>query len=163
MRNILVVIAFFTAAAVNAQVYTGKGDQKFNIGADFQSGATGIQATYDYGIGENISFGLTAGYALGLSDDVDANFGERALIRARFNANIGSVLNIDPNFDIFPGLGFSNKNFGGHLGMRYFFTDGFGLFTEAQVPFAQYKTENLSPAEELYNQFNVSVGMSFNF
>lgn len=85
------------------------------------------------------------------------------MLRLRFNANIGNVINVDPNLDIYPGLGFSTKNFGGHLGARYFFTDGFGLYTEAAVPFASYKTEDLTPAEDLYNQFTISFGMSFNF
>lgn len=163
MKKLLLVLALIVTTAATAQVYSGKGDQKLQIGADFQSSSTGVQATYDYGIGENISIGLTAGYALGLDEEIDANFDERAMLRLRFNANIGNVINIDPNLDIYPGLGFSTKNFGGHLGARYFFTDGFGLYTEMAVPFASYKTENLTPAEELYNQFTASLGMSFNF
>jgi hypothetical protein len=59
-------------------------------------------------------------------------------------------------------LGLSTKNFSGHLGARYFFTDGFGIYTEAVVPFAKYDTGTLSPAQELYNQFTWSFGMSFN-
>ncbi|GAK91002.1 DUF6646 family protein [Nonlabens ulvanivorans] len=163
MKKILLILALIATTAATAQVYTGKGDQKFQVGADFQSGSTGVQATYDYGVGENISFGLTAAYALGIDDDVSVDFDERAMLRLRFNANIGNVINVDPNLDIYPGLGFSTKNFGGHLGARYFFTDGFGLYTEAAVPFASYKTEDLTPAEDLYNQFTISFGMSFNF
>ncbi|EAS19109.1 hypothetical protein FNJ87_01385 [Nonlabens mediterrranea] len=163
MKKILLILALIATTAATAQVYTGKGDQKFQVGADFQSGSTGVQATYDYGVGENISFGITAAYALGIDDDVSVDFDERAMLRVRFNANIGNVINVDPNLDIYPGLGFSTKNFGGHLGARYFFTDGFGLYTEAAVPFASYKTEDLTPAEDLYNQFTISFGMSFNF
>ncbi len=163
MRKIVLALALIVTTAATAQVFTGKGDQKFQVGADFQSGSTGVQATYDYGIGENISFGLTAAYALGIDDDISANFDERAMLRLRFNANIGNVINVDPNLDIYPGLGFSNKNFGGHLGARYFFTDGFGIYTEFQVPFASYKTEVLTPSQEIYNQFTASIGMSFNF
>ncbi|GAK77893.1 MULTISPECIES: DUF6646 family protein [Nonlabens] len=163
MKKILLILALIATTAATAQVYTGKGDQKFQVGADFQSGSTGVQATYDYGVGENISFGLTAAYALGIDDDISVDFDERAMLRLRFNANIGNVINVDPNLDIYPGLGFSTKNFGGHLGARYFFTDGFGLYTEAAVPFASYKTEDLTPAEDLYNQFTISFGMSFNF
>ena len=134
MKKIFLILALVMTTVATAQVYTGKGDQKFQVGADFQTGSTGVQATYDYGIGENISFGLTAAYALGIDDDVDVDFDERAILRLRFNANIGNVINVDPNLDIYPGLGFSTKNFGGHLGARYFFTDGFGVYTEAVVP-----------------------------
>jgi hypothetical protein len=158
---ILVVIA--ASVMANAQIFAGKGDQKVQIGADFQSGATGIQGTYDYGLAENFSMGLGVNYALSLDDNLDADFDERATIKLRFNANIGNVINIDPMLDIYPGLAFSTKNFGGHLGARYFFTDGFGIYTEAAFPIAKYKVDNLSPVEEIYNQFNVSFGLAFNF
>ncbi|WP_300980404.1 DUF6646 family protein [Nonlabens sp.] len=107
--------------------------------------------------------GLGVNYALSLDDTIDADFDERAAVKLRFNANIGNVLNIDPMFDFYPGLAFSNKNFGGHIGARYFFTDGFGIYTEAAFPLAKYKTENLTPAEEIYNQFTMSFGLAFNF
>ncbi len=163
MKKILLIAAIIVSVTANAQIYSGKGDQKVQIGADFQDGATGIQGTYDYGIAQNFSLGLGVNYALGLDDEVDADFDERATLRLRFNANIGDVINVDPMFDIYPGLHFSTKSFGGHLGARYFFTDGFGIFTEAAFPLAKYKTEDLTPSEELYNQFNVVLGLAFNF
>jgi hypothetical protein len=33
---------------------------------------------------------------------------------------------------------------------------------EGQVPFAKYDTADLTPEEELNNQFNFNLGMSFN-
>lgn len=163
MKKILLIAALIIGANASAQIYTGKGDQKVQIGADFQDGATGIQGTYDYGIAQNFSIGLGVNYALGLDDAIDADFDERATLKLRFNANIGDVINIDPMFDVYPGLHFSSKNFGGHLGARYFFTDGFGVFSEAAFPLAKYKTEDLTPSEELYNQFTVALGLAFNF
>jgi hypothetical protein len=44
---------------------------------------------------------------------------------------------MEPNMDIYPGLDLGFHNFGAHLGFRYFFTEGFGLF-EAGVPIAKY-------------------------
>ena len=163
MRKALVIISVFISALVYSQIFSGKGDQKFHLGADFQTGATGMHATYDYGIGQNISIGITGAYALETNNDVGKDFEDRIMLRARFNANIGNVLNIDPNFDLYPGIGFSNKNFGGHLGARYFFSDGFGIYSEFTIPFAYYNSDRLTPAEEIYNQFYASVGMAFNF
>lgn len=163
MKKLLLIAALIAGVTLNAQVFAGKGDQKVQIGADFQSNASGIQWTYDYGLAENFSMGIGANYALGLEDSIDASFDERATIKLRFNANIGNVINIDPMFDFYPGLAFSTKNFGGHVGARYFFTDGFGVYTEAAFPLAKYKSGDLTVQEELYNQFNVSVGLAFNF
>ena len=145
----------------NSQAYKGKGDSKFQVGANFQNNGTGINASYDYGIGENISLGIST-YLLDVTKQLDADFGNRFDIRARFNANIGNVLNIDENFDLYPGLSFGLKNFGGHLGARYFFTEGFGLYTELNAPFSKYKSETLTPSEKLHNQFTVNFGAVFN-
>ncbi len=99
---------------------------------------------------------------MGLSDDISASFGDRFDVKGRFNANLGNVVNVDENFDIYPGLNLSLKNFGGHLGMRYFFTNGFGVFTEFNVPFAKYNTDVLDAGEKLHNQFTLNLGASFN-
>jgi len=163
MKIHLLATALLITSLSMGQAFTGKGDQKFQVGLNLQNNATGTQATYDYGVGENISFGVATIYALSVDNALDADFGQRADVRVRFNANIGSVLDIDDMFDLYPGLSFGTKNFGGHLGARYFFSDGFGLYTEAQVPFAKYDTADLTPEEELNNQFNFNFGMSFNF
>lgn len=162
MKNILVFGLIIFSLGINAQNFIGKSDQKLQIGANFQDNATGIVMSYDYGLGQNISVGLVGAYALGINSLIDADFGDRINLRARFNANIGNVLNIDDKLDIYPGIGLSLKNFGGHLGFRYFFTDGFGIFTEFETPFAKYKTGDLTPAEDIHNQFAINFGAVFN-
>jgi hypothetical protein len=162
MKNSTLIVALLGFVLGNSQAYSGKGDDKFQVGANMQDNGTGINVSYDKGVGENISLGLSSTYVLGVNEALDADFGDRFDIRARFNANIGNVLNIDENFDFYPGLSFGLKNFGGHIGARYFFTDGFGLFTEFSAPIARYDTGNLTAAEELNNQFTVNIGISFN-
>lgn len=162
MKNIYLMVAILSAYLASSQAFIGSGDNKFQVGANFQDNATGINVSYDFGLGENISIGLSSTYALNVDKVLDADFGNRFDIRGRFNANLGNVVNIDENFDIYPGLSFGLKNFGGHLGMRYFFTQGFGIYTELNAPFAKYKTEALTPAEKLHNQFTVHLGASFN-
>jgi len=164
MKRLLFIIALLSVTFANAQVYTGKGDNKLFIAANMQDNATGINLTYDLGLGPNISVGLSGTYSLGVSSSLDAfdpSFGDRFDLKGRFNANLGEVINIDPNFDLYPGLNLGLKNFGGHLGMRYFFSEGFGLAVEALFPIAKYKN-NLNPAEKLHNQFNVNLGAVFN-
>ena len=163
MRKFLIAMVFILAVAtVNAQAFDGKEDMKFQIGANFQDNGTGIVVAYDYGLGENFSLGLSSSYVLGVEELIDADFGDRIDLKARFNANLGSVFQLPDNVDIYPGLDLGLKNFGGHLGIRYFFSDGFGVFTELGAPIAKYKTETLTPAEELHNQFVFSLGASFN-
>jgi len=175
MKILFTIILGLATTTIFAQAYTGKGDTKFQVGANIQAEAQGINATYDMGIGENISIGISTIYLLGVTDFADdslgiledAEFLDRFDVRARFNANLSNVLNIDENFDLYPGLNLGLKNFGGHLGARYFFTEGFGVYTELQIPFASYTNEDdlelqEIPRKELNNQFNISVGASFN-
>ena len=170
MKKSILLLAILSVSLINAQAYIGKGDNKFQVGANLQDNGTGLNLSYDFGIGENISIGISSTYLLGIDDalknnvddSLDANFDNRFDVRARFNANLGNVINIDENFDVYPGLSLGLKNFGGHLGARYFFTEGFGIFTELNVPFAKYKTGTLTAAETLHNQFTVNLGASFN-
>jgi hypothetical protein len=162
MKNLVLIIALVCVSFVNAQAFEGKGDQKFQIGANLQDEATGINLSYDYGLGENISVGISSSYALGIDSNLDADFGDRFDLKGRFNANLGSVLNIDENFDFYPGLSLSLKNFGGHVGARYFFSPGFGIFSEASFPIAKYSNDDTDNGEFIHNQFALNIGAVFN-
>jgi hypothetical protein len=161
MKYLFSLICLFSILTINSQSYNGKGDQKFQVAINLQDHANSINATYDKGIGQNISIGISSAYALGLSDDLNADFGDRFDLKARFSAHLGNIINLSSKFDMYPGLHLGLKNFGGHLGARYFFSDGLGVFSEFTVPFAKYD-DNLTAAEKLHNQFTVSIGMSFN-
>lgn len=160
MKKIIVFGLLLTAGFINAQAYSGKGDQKFQVGANFQDNATGIMLTYDRGLGENISIGLQTTYLLSVDGD-GSKFDDDFDIKARFSANIGNVLKLPSQIDIYPGLNLGLRNFGAHAGIRYFFSDGFGLFTEVGVPIATYKN-NPQGFDQLNNQFQINIGASFN-
>ena len=164
MKKILLSLALATAVQFsNAQAYTGKGDTKFQVGMNVQKGGTGITSTADFGIGQNMSFGFLATYLLDAdgAGELDARFQDRIDAKIRFNANIGDVIGLSPNLDVYPGLHLGTRNFGGHLGVRYFFTNGFGLYTEAAVPIAKYDG-NVEGREHYNNQFMLHFGASFN-
>jgi hypothetical protein len=153
----------FSTAFINAQAYKGKGDAKMQIAANIQNGGTGIFVSTDFGVGENMSFGISGNYMLSTDNIVGLNveFLDRADLKARFNANLGNVFKLNPKMDIYPGLDLGMRNFGAHLGFRYFFTNGFGVFSEAGIPITSYKS-NLVGYEKLNNQFVFNIGMSFN-
>lgn len=163
MKKITTLIVLLIVFTTNAQVFSGKGDVKFQVGANMQENGTGINVTTDFGLGENMSFGFAAVYLLNAEriNDVKPDFEDRADLKVRFNANIGNVLNISDAVDIYPGLSLGLRNFGGHVGIRYFFTDGFGVYSEAGLPIASYKT-NLVGFDKYNNQFTFNIGASFN-
>ncbi len=157
-----VFVSFITVQNVRAQAFSGDGDAKFQLGPKFQENGTGIVGSYDYGVGPNLSVGVWSSYVLGVDEVLNASFGNRFDIRARLNANLANVIDDGGDFDVYPGLSLGLKNFGGHVGARYFFSQGFGVYTEFSAPIARYNTDVLSPAEELLNQFMFSFGASFN-
>lgn len=163
MKKVLLIAALAVSSFASAQAYSGKGDSKLQIGFNAQDHATGITATADFGIGANLSYGFSATYLLGVDriEPSKASFADRADIKARLNANIGEVIGVGPKVDIYPGLDLGLRNFGGHLGVRYFFSDGFGLFTEAAVPFAKYDSD-VRGYEHYNNQFTFQIGAAFN-
>ena len=160
MKKILFLGMIFISYLSNAQAYSGKGDIKAQGGAAFQNNATGIHASADFGLGVNMSYGFSGSYilnyALGSASDID--FKDRIDLKARFNANLGDVFGLDKKMDIYPGLDLGLKNFGTHLGFRYFFTDGFGLYSELELPIARYNNNNAG----FNNQLVFNVGASFN-
>ncbi len=163
MKKLFVFALFSISIFGNAQVFKGKGDVKAQVGFSFQDGGASLYVTNDYGIGENISVGIVGSYMLD-ADQIELEkpkFSDKLDLKLRFNANIGNVINIDKNFDLYPGLSLGLKNLGGHVGARYFFTDGFGVFTEVGFPIARYNNEVVG--YKLYNnQFVFSAGASFN-
>lgn len=162
MKKITVLAALLCAGFANAQAFTGKGDTKLQIGFTAQDGGTGIGATADFGLGQNLSFGFYAGYMLSAEDILgeEADFDDRADVKARLNANLSNVIGLE-KLDVYPGLNLGLRNFGGHLGARYFFSEGIGIYTEASVPFATYESDPVG-FEQYNNQFVWQIGVSFN-
>lgn len=164
MRKLFLAMTIAIGGFASAQndAFSGKGDLKLDIGANFQSGGTGIMTSLDYGLGDSFSIGLQTGYLLGISEV----YGEKSRVEHRFdlkaraNAHLGEVIGLPANFDVYPGLNLGLKNFGAHAGARYFFKKGFGVFTEFQIPIAKYNT-NSDNYRLLNNQFAVLAGVAF--
>ncbi len=162
MKKVIVILMLGFFGFANAQAFKGKGDIKFQVGAGFQEKGTGIVATGDFGVGENISYGFSTSYLLNTTTIAGTpKFEDRFDLKARFNANIGNVLNISEKFDLYPGLDIGLRNFGAHVGARYFFTNGFGIYTEAGIPLAKFNTDAVG-YERFNNQFVFQFGASFN-
>lgn len=128
---ILVLGALFASQTSQSQVWTGKGDQKFQIGLTPYGYGTGILASYDHGIHEFLSLGLGGEYYFKRhKDHTDDHF----FIAGRLNLHLNPLLGLGDKFDIYPGvkLGLHGNAFGwgAHLGLRYMLTPKVGLFGE---------------------------------
>jgi hypothetical protein len=160
-----IVLAFLCFSFLSyGQAFRGKKDMKLQVGFNMQADGNGIHASIDKGLAENISVGLAGTYLLSTNNYMGGSkpYAKDLMdIKARFNANIGDVLGLKPKMDVYPGLDLSLKNFGGHLGFRWFFSSGFGVYAEAGLPIKYYRrtVENYT---YFHNQFYLNVGTSFN-
>ncbi len=176
IKKILTLVLLAGVFTANAQAYKGKGDAKAQVAASFQSGGTGIHGSGDFGLGENFSMGFTLTYLLDAEGEIgydynnpffpvltenNPDFYEKFDAKLRFNANLGSVIGLPSSMDLYPGLNIGIHNFGTHVGFRYFFTDGFGVFSEAGIPITKYEG-NTYGNENYHNQFVFNLGVSFN-
>ncbi|MFP9113641.1 DUF6646 family protein [Flavobacterium sp. RHBU_3] len=162
MKKLLLPVALAFTTLAGAQAFHGKGDTKLQIGFNGQDNANGITGTVDFGLGKNLSYGFSATYLLG-ADDIAGekpDFGDRADLKVRLNANIGDVIGIGEKVDVYPGLNLGLRNFGGHVGARYFFTEGFGIYSEVLFPFARYDS-SVHGFDHYNNQFTFQIGASF--
>ncbi|OCK52777.1 hypothetical protein BA768_10375 [Chryseobacterium sp. CBo1] len=145
MKKLVLMLMLSMGAAVSAQAYIGKGDQKVNLGLNAWGYGTGITATYDYGLNQLISIG--AGGNAYFDNYRDNDKDNRVFIFGRVNFHLREALELPEQLDIYPGvdLGVLGRDFGigAHIGARYFFTDKFGVFAEVGN--------------------NGSLGVSFNF
>ncbi len=148
---------------VSAQAFDGADDQKFQLGASLQDTGAGMVLSYDYGLNEIISVGVTSTYVLGVEELIAVGFVDRFDAKARVNLHLGSTIGFSDNMDAYSGLNVSLKNLGIHVGARYFFSDSIGVFAEVGHPLARYKSEDRSPAENLHNQLVINLGLSLSF
>lgn len=144
-KLILVCSMFFLGQMAFAQAWSGKGDQKAQVGFNAWGYGTGITATYDYGLSNLLSVGAGANFYFDgyKDDDKDNNF----FVFGRLNAHLQQPLGLPSQWDVYPGLdlGLLGNTFGlgAHIGVRYFFNDNIGAYLEAGN--------------------NGSIGVSFNF
>ncbi|KPE51474.1 DUF6646 family protein [Chryseobacterium indologenes] len=124
------MIAFFGTA--NAQAWTGKGDQKIQLGLNAWGYGTGVTGTYDYGLNKLLSIG--AGLNAYFGDYKDNDKDNRVFVFGRLNFHLQEALGLPSKWDIYPGvdLGVLGKDFGigAHIGARYYFTEKVGVFAE---------------------------------
>jgi hypothetical protein len=128
-KLILFSILLSTAYTLRAQTYSGRNDQKIQVGFTFYGYGTGIKATYDYGLNDNFSVGGGANFFN--SGEYSSGF----FIFGRGDYHFANALDAPDELDLYLGaeiglIGNSNFGIGGHLGARYGFSNALAAFIE---------------------------------
>ena len=126
---IIVLLLFFGAFSLNAQNYSGKGDQKLSAGFNFYGHGTGIKATYDYGLSDSFSIGF--GGVFYNTGSYDSKF----FLFGRGDFHFAEALDAPSELDLYLGVelglvGDHDFGLGGHLGARYALSSTVSIFAE---------------------------------
>lgn len=131
-KLVFMFMLIFWGTTANAQAWTGKGDQKVQLGLNAWGYGTGVTGTYDYGLNKLISVGAGMNAYFGGYKNNDKD--NRVFIFGRLNFHLREALDLPEKLDIYPGVnvGVLGKDFGigAHIGARYFFTEKIGVFAE---------------------------------
>jgi hypothetical protein len=131
-----VIVAFFLlflGQMAFAQAWSGKGDQKLQVGFNGWGYGTGIAGTYDHGLSRLISVGAGVNFFFDNHDnDNHDDFG----VFGRLNFHLQEPLGLSSDWDVYPGvdlglLGDNGTYFGAHIGVKYFFNENLGIYLEA--------------------------------
>jgi len=144
MKKLLLTAAsLFAFGAASAQTLD-KGDAQLNAGFGFSGWGTPVYLGVDFGVSEVITLGLEGSYR----DYKTGGFGGSIIgIQANGNYHFGEAVGAGDKWDLYGGLSanyytwggdYKNNNFvdttsfgiGAQLGVRYFFTDSFGINLE---------------------------------
>lgn len=130
MRTLLIfIIVLASFNSLQAQNFTGKGDQKIQAGFNFYGYGTGIKASYDYGLNESFSIGVGANFFnSGLYSSGFFIFGRGAY-------HFQEIIDLPTELDVYIGaelglIGNTHFGIGGHIGARYEFTKNLSAFLE---------------------------------
>jgi hypothetical protein len=129
MKKIIMIVFLLGIGNIQAQNYSGEGDQRIQVGTSFYGYGNGIKATYDYGLTDLFSVGG------GVTFIFNGNYQNDFFIYGRGDVHLNNALNLPENMDLYPGLELgllTSNSFGlhGHIGFRYLFSDNLGAFIE---------------------------------
>ncbi len=145
MKNLFIaILLFLTAGVAFAQNPLWVGESQLNLGVGFTNYGAPVYAGIDYGLGRDVSLGGEVSYkryredswnhnVIGISGNLNYHFNYILQIPSDWDlyagANVGFYIVNSPNN--YPGSYKSELGLGAQFGMRYFFTDAFGVNLEA--------------------------------
>mgnify|MGYP001792919180 CR=1 FL=1 len=103
MKKLVFVCALFMASTMAyAQAWSGKGDQKIQVGFNVYGYGTGVTGTSDSGISNILSVG--SGAYIYFNDYKDNNKDNNFFVLVRLNAYLQKPLNFPSAWDIYSGI-----------------------------------------------------------
>lgn len=163
------------SSKLNAQAYDGSDDKKMFLGATMVGDQFGIELQGDEGLSDLVS---TGGKLIFLfikdAEDLD-EFDRTASAFSKFDLalflrfHFSEALQLSEKTDPYLGLDISLKALGGHVGIKYNFSETLGIYAQAGHSFSGSfwgATPENGDTDFIINRFakrtNISFGLTFN-
>ena len=148
----------------HAQAFDADYDLKIFAGYLNKGGKSGVQLGIEYGRSRFFSLGcfLQSIFNVKDEDGEKTEFMENANMEIRCNFHWTDILHLPSNFDIYTGVNTSIRSVGLQGGVRYNFSERFGLYVEAQQPL--FKVLSIEDFDNRYynKKFGFSAGFTIN-
>ena len=162
ITSIVAALLMISASSTSASAQAFDADYDFKIFTGYlnKGGKSGIQIGAEYGRSRFFSFGGFVQGLFGIKDeDGESNFFKNTDLQFRCNFHWTDVMHLPSTFDIYTGVNVSLRAGGLQAGVRYNFSERFGLYGEVQQPL--FKTFSSGDFDNRY--FNKKFGFSAGF
>ncbi len=166
MLLFVAVMAFAGAQQVQAQAFDADYDFKIFAGYLNKGGKSGVLLGAEYGRSRFFSFGCFAQALFNVKNDDGEKMEFISCTELNFRCNFHwtDVFHLPSNFDIYTGINTGLRAVGLQGGIRYNFSERFGLYGEVQQPLMR---TFVSDDKDFYNKlfskkFGFSVGFTIN-
>ena len=165
MKYKILTLLLFGSVLLSAQAYDGGGDEKIFLGYANVGGKSGVEAQYDIGINDLLSYGFCATVLAGTDKKNDDNnnnafngFNLGFFLRFHFL----EALKLKDKTDPYLGIDVSMKSLGLHAGVKYNFSDAIGMYAQIQQGFSNsfWNDNNDGYINYFGKKFGFNVGMT---
>jgi len=172
-KPILIIILFFLVQfQSNAQAYDGVIDRKVIAGYTLVGDKSGMELKYDMGLCDLVSLGVGITHLFFATPtpadtpDKIEYFIEKSDFGAFLNFHVFQKLISAPEIDLYAGPDLTFKSLGIHAGIKYNFSERFGLYFQASQSFSNSlfglgdATDN--PSNHFGKKFSIATGLTIN-
>ena len=172
-KPILIIILFFLIQFQSkAQAYDGVIDKKVIAGYTLVGDKSGMELKYDIGLSDLVSIGVGIThlfFATPTPADTPENieyFIEKSDFGAFLNFHIFQKLISAPQVDLYAGPDITFKSLGIHAGIKYNFSERFGLYFQASQSYSNSLYGVGDATDHTLNhfgkQFSIATGLTIN-
>jgi hypothetical protein len=165
---IILTLLLIGNVSLFAQAYHGGGDEKIFLGYANVGGKSGVEAQYDEGINDLLSYGFCATVLAGINNG-NKNDDNAYTFNALNGYNIGAflrfhfleALKLNRKTDPYLGIDVSFKSLGLHAGVKYNFSEVVGMYVQIQQGFSNsFWNNNNGRINYFGKEFGLGVGMT---